>query len=55
MNKAVRAGVRGRRDREAVIEMASGRECCEGRSRQGRVPVRLFGAMVRAMAYERRR
>lgn len=49
------AGVRGRREMVIVVRMVSGRvSWVEGR-RQGVVPVRLLGEMVRVMAWERRK
>lgn len=49
------AGVSGRRRVEEDTRMAAGAVGCVVWVRQGRVPVRLFGAIVRAMAYESRR
>lgn len=47
--------MRGNKDKVAVVETARGRvSCVEGR-RQGVVPVRLLGDMVRVIAYVRRR
>ena len=48
-------GVRGSRSRVPIVERARGRVACNDGRRQGVVPARLFGEMVRAMAYERRR
>lgn len=46
----IAAGARGRRVREAEREMAKGSVAwCEG-IRQGVVPVKLFGDIVRAIA-----
>lgn len=49
------AGVSGRRVIVAVVAMARGRVDWEEGSRQGVVPVKLFGNIVRVMAYESRR
>lgn len=49
------AGVRGRRDRVAVVEIARGSASCGEGSRQGVVPAKLLGDIVSVMAYERRR
>lgn len=50
MRTAAIAGVRGSRSVVAEAEAASGRECCVWGRRQGVVPVRLFGDIVRVMA-----
>jgi len=49
------AGVRGRRERVAMVETASGRVSCVVGSRHGAVPERLFGEIVRVIAYVSRR
>lgn len=48
-------GVRGSKRIVAEVEMARGSVNCEEGRRQGAVPVRLLGEIVRAIAYERRR
>ena len=48
-------GVRGRRRRVPTVVRARGRVDCREGSRQGVVPARLLGEIVRAIAYERRR
>lgn len=55
MRRAVTAGERGRRVVDITIDRDRGRVSCLEVNRQGVVPVRLFGAIVRVMAYERRR
>lgn len=42
--------MRGRRERVATTEMASGRVSCREGRRQEVVPVRLLGDMVRVIA-----
>lgn len=49
------AGVKGRRRMVAEVEIARGRLSCGVWKRQGAVPVRLLGNIVRVIAYERRR
>ena len=48
-------GVTGRRPIVAVIATAKVRVGCDRGNRHGVVPVRLLGAMVIAIAYERRK
>lgn len=50
MKRAIAAGARGRRRIEVVVERASGRLDWVDESRQGVVPVALFGDRVRAIA-----
>lgn len=49
------AGVMGSRRMVIVVAIAKGRVCCKGESRQGAVPVKLFGDIVRVIAYDNRR
>jgi len=49
------AGVRGRREIVAMVEIARGSVSCVVGSRQGVVPERLFGEIVRVIAYVSRR
>lgn len=44
------AGVSGRSSSVIIVAVARGRESCMGGRRQGVVPGRLFGDMVRVMA-----
>lgn len=50
MTSASAAGVSGRRQIVAEVEMARGRVTWEGKRRQGVVPARLLGDMVRVIA-----
>lgn len=50
MRRAIAAGVRGRREIVAVVEMAKGRESWEDGNRQGVVPVKLLGNIVKVIA-----
>lgn len=50
-----RAGVEGSRRVVSVAEMARGIAGWGGWSRQGAVPTRLFGDIVRAIVYESRK
>lgn len=50
VRSAVMAGVRGRRETVIIVAMATGKVCCVDGSRQGVVPVRLLGDIVRVIA-----
>lgn len=50
MSKATAAGVKGRSRSVARVEMARGSVSWEDCSRQGVVPVKLLGDMVRVIA-----
>ena len=55
MNNAATAGVRGRRARAATSDTEIGRVNWWEVRRQGVVPEKLLGNIVRVTAYERRR
>lgn len=48
-------GVRGRRRMVIAVVVARGRECCVCGRRQGVVPARLLGDIVRVIVYDSRR
>ena len=52
---ATAAGANGRRRVVAAVETARGRVNWGVENRQGVMPMRLLGNMVRVIAYERRR
>lgn len=53
--RATAAGVRGSREIVAIARQARGSVILRVRKRQGGVPVRLFGNIVRVMVYVIRR
>lgn len=44
------AGVRGKRERVAIVEIVKGRVSWDDGRRQGVVPIKLFGEIVRVRA-----